>query len=89
MYTRDIAKIDLLIAKNIERIRQDHKMSQRDMAELLGISECQLNEHESATNRISASRLHQIACIFEVSVDCFFDKTMFMDMGLAELAGAQ
>jgi len=48
-------------------------MSQTDVANALGISFQQIQKYEKGTNRISASRLQQVANLLQVPVAFFFD----------------
>jgi transcriptional regulator with XRE-family HTH domain len=48
-------------------------MSQTQLADALGITYQQVQKNESGTNRIGASRLHQISHILQVPVAFFFE----------------
>jgi transcriptional regulator with XRE-family HTH domain len=48
-------------------------MSQTELADALGISFQQVQKYEKAANRISSSRLQQVAQILKVPVTFFFD----------------
>lgn len=48
----------------IAMVRARHGMSQKDLAEKLGISFQQVQKYECAANRISAARLYEISRIF-------------------------
>ena len=48
-------------------------MSQEKLGERLGITFQQVQKYEKGTNRIGASRLHQIANILSVPVAFFYD----------------
>jgi transcriptional regulator with XRE-family HTH domain len=48
-------------------------MSQSHVGDALGITFQQLQKYEKGTNRISASRLQQIAHVFQVPVTFFFE----------------
>lgn len=49
-------------------------MSQEKLGELLGVTFQQIQKYEKGTNRVSASRLHQMSRILGVSVQFFFDE---------------
>lgn len=49
-------------------------MSQEQLGNALGLTFQQIQKYERGINRISASRLHQICKILNVSVDYFFDE---------------
>jgi transcriptional regulator with XRE-family HTH domain len=48
-------------------------MSQEKLGELLGLTFQQVQKYEKGTNRIGASRLHQIARFLGVNVQFFFE----------------
>ena len=49
------------------------KMSQTDLADAVGVTFQQIQKYEKGTNRISASRLLQIATVLQVSIPFFFE----------------
>jgi transcriptional regulator with XRE-family HTH domain len=49
------------------------KMSQTDLAEAVGVTFQQIQKYERGTNRISASRLLQIARFLQVPISFFFE----------------
>jgi transcriptional regulator with XRE-family HTH domain len=55
-------------------------LSQEKLAEGLGLTYQQVQKYEQGTNRISASRLQQIAKILDVPVSFFFDGAPTGDM---------
>lgn len=64
--------IDALVGLRIAARRQALGWSQAALAELLGISFQQVQKYETGVNRVSASRLHQIALVLSASVADFF-----------------
>ena len=48
-------------------------LSQTDLANALGVSFQQIQKYEKGTNRVSASRLQQIASFLQVPIPYFFD----------------
>ena len=48
-------------------------ISQRDLAEALGIRFQQVQKYENAKNRISAGRLFEIAAALDTSISYFFE----------------
>jgi transcriptional regulator with XRE-family HTH domain len=48
-------------------------LSQEKVADALGLTFQQVQKYEKGTNRISASRLHQLASILQVPIPIFFD----------------
>ena len=48
-------------------------MSQEKLGDSLGITFQQIQKYEKGTNRIGASRLHQIARVLGVPIEFFYD----------------
>lgn len=48
-------------------------LSQRDLADVLGISVQQLQKYETGVNGVSAAMLYQIAAILNVEIGMIFD----------------
>ena len=65
--------IDAHIGQRIRQRRWMTKLSQMAVAERLGITFQQLQKYEVAANRVSASRLWEIAQVLEVPVAFFFE----------------
>lgn len=65
--------LDAHIGRRIRQRRQLMDMSQSDVAMRLGITFQQLQKYEVGTNRVSASRLWEIADILKVPVSFFFE----------------
>ena len=49
-------------------------LSQQDIADLIGVTYQQAHKYERGINRISASRLYDIARVLQVKVSYFFDE---------------
>ncbi len=64
--------IDVYVGCRIRERRTFLKISQEEMGEILGISYQQIQKYEKGDNRISASRLWDLAQVLEVSVEYFF-----------------
>ena len=73
------SQMDICIGEMINLMRNKFGMSQNDLAAHLGVTFQQVQKYESAENRISASRLHQIASVFQIPVARFFNE---IDNGL-------
>jgi transcriptional regulator with XRE-family HTH domain len=65
--------IDAHIGQRIRQRRWIAKLSQMAVAERLGITFQQLQKYEVGANRVSASRLWEIAQVLEVPVAYFFE----------------
>ncbi len=48
-------------------------MTQTDLGTAIGVTFQQMQKYERGTNRISASRLHDLARVLDVSIEHFFD----------------
>ncbi|ODS00053.1 hypothetical protein AUC68_02680 [Methyloceanibacter methanicus] len=64
---------DVVVGHNIRFWRLERKMSQTDLANLLGLTFQQIQKYENGANRVGASRLMQIATALEVPIHAFFD----------------
>jgi transcriptional regulator with XRE-family HTH domain len=67
-----IHPVDIIVGSNVRKRRSMKKMSQTELGERIGITFQQIQKYEKGTNRISASRLHDIATVFGVDVADFF-----------------
>jgi transcriptional regulator with XRE-family HTH domain len=65
--------IDIHVGGRVHLHRKLLGMSQEKLGEGLGITFQQIQKYEKGTNRISASRLQQIAAILSVPVSIFFE----------------
>lgn len=66
-------KVDVYVGRRMREARNFRKMSQEELGKKLGISFQQIQKYEKGTNRISASRLYEIAAVLKTSVDYFFE----------------
>lgn len=65
--------IDHYVGRRLKQRRDQLKMSQEKLGELLGVSFQQVQKYERGQNRVSASRLFEIARVMGVPIDFFFD----------------
>lgn len=65
--------IDVQVGSRIRSRRTMLGMSQERLGEGLGITSQQVQKYEKGTNRVSASRLQQIAQILDVPIPFFFE----------------
>lgn len=63
---------DQLIGSQIRVLRLQAGLSQKGLGERLGISFQQIQKYEKGANRISASRLMQIAAALDAPMDYFY-----------------
>lgn len=73
--TRASTEIDAHVGLMVKLRRLDLNLSQEFVAAKLGITAQQLKKYEKGTNRIGASRLHQLATILDVEIQYFFQNT--------------
>jgi transcriptional regulator with XRE-family HTH domain len=64
--------IDRHVGSRIRLRRLQIAMSQERLADTLGITFQQVQKYEKGTNRVSVSRLHQIAAALEVPLSYFY-----------------
>jgi transcriptional regulator with XRE-family HTH domain len=72
MSQKSPSPIDKHIGQRVRMQRTLLGMSQERLGELLGITFQQVQKYEKGTNRISASRLHDLARVLGVDVPFFF-----------------
>jgi transcriptional regulator with XRE-family HTH domain len=72
MSNKATTEIDRHIALRIRRRRLELGVSQEQLATAIGVTFQQVQKYEKGTNRISASRLHQVAAVLHVDVTFFF-----------------
>ncbi|MBS0295128.1 MAG: helix-turn-helix transcriptional regulator [Proteobacteria bacterium] len=80
--------IDTHVGARVRMRRKEQGLSQEQLAESLGVTFQQVQKYERGSNRISASRLHQIAQRLKVPVAWFFQgaaQESWEDSGPAEL----
>ena len=69
---RAASKNDKIIGSRVRERRLEIDMSQERLAELLGITFQQVQKYEKGINRISASRLYDVAGALNVQVSYFY-----------------
>ena len=65
--------VDVHVGQRVRQRRWMIGMTQQQLAERVGIKFQQIQKYETGTNRISASRLWDIAAVLEVPVSFFFE----------------
>lgn len=65
--------VDVYVGKRIRHRRWMVEMTQQQLAEQVGIKFQQIQKYETGMNRVSASRLWEIAGAMDVPVSYFFD----------------
>jgi transcriptional regulator with XRE-family HTH domain len=65
--------VDVHVGKRVRQARWMKSMSQSELAERVGIKFQQIQKYEVGSNRVSASRLWDIAAAVEVDISFFFN----------------
>jgi len=81
--------VDLYVGRRLKKRRTALKLSQTDVARQLELSFQQIQKYEIGSNRISASRLWELAKILDVPAEYFiqeFDETPEGQELIAKLA---
>ena len=65
--------VDEHVGKRLRQRRRLVGMTQQQLAEHVGIKFQQIQKYETGANRVSASRLWDIASTLDVSINFFFD----------------
>ena len=66
--------IDQHVGARIRMLRMVRGVSQTDLGNAVGVSFQQIQKYENGTNRVGASRLHQIADALAVTPESFFEE---------------
>ena len=64
--------IDLHVGRRIRARRKEVRVSQERLAEQLGLTFQQVQKYEKGANRVSASKLYEIARALHASIEYFF-----------------
>jgi transcriptional regulator with XRE-family HTH domain len=65
--------VDIIVGQNIRKLRAKRRISQLELGEALGLTFQQIQKYEKGTNRVSASKLHQIAMFLGVDISALFE----------------
>lgn len=65
--------IDHIVGHRVRFRRRELKMTQDQLAQMLGLTFQQVQKYEKGMNRISAGRLFELARVLQVQVSYFFD----------------
>ena len=58
-----------MIYKNIRNLREDRDLKQKDLAEMLNVSQNTYSQYETGVIELTASTLIKLADFYDVSVD--------------------
>lgn len=67
------SRVDVHVGAQVRRLRLERDLAQAELGKRLGVSFTQVQKYERGIDRISATRLFEIAKMFEVSVESFFE----------------
>lgn len=83
--------VDIEVGKHIRVLRHKLGLTQQQLASQVGVTFQQLQKYEKGSNRVSASRLTDIAKVLGVEVSYFFNQhqesVAASDSKLAQLIG--
>ncbi|MEZ2128102.1 MULTISPECIES: helix-turn-helix domain-containing protein [unclassified Sinorhizobium] len=66
--------IDVEVGKRIRACRRQRRLTLPRLAQGIGITAQQLQKYEKGVNRVTASKLVEIATVLQVEVGAFFDR---------------
>lgn len=69
---RQVTDVDKFVGQRVRARRMMVGLSQEKLGEHLGLTFQQIQKYEKGVNRISASRLHQIAAALDTPIQFFF-----------------
>lgn len=72
---KKIHDVDQIVGQNIRTIRTARRMSQTTLGEQIGVTFQQVQKYERGTNRVSASKLVEIAATLHCNVTDLFAGT--------------
>jgi len=67
------AEVDLHVGRRIRQRRKAVNVTQEALADALGLTFQQIQKYERGSNRVSASKLYQIASTLGVPINYFFE----------------
>ncbi len=65
--------VDIHVGKRIRQKRSEIGMTQQQLAQAVGVKFQQIQKYETGSNRVSASRLWEIASVLDVKISFFFE----------------
>lgn len=72
--------VDKFVGRRIKNRRREVGITQADLAAAVGVKFQQIQKYETGANRVSASRLWDIALVIGVPVSFFFDGVPLPDV---------
>ena len=80
--------VDRHVGRRVQEKRLDLGLTQTALAKAVGVSFQQVQKYEKGTNRVSASKLFEMAEFMKVGIPFFFDGYSSATAGVAEEAPA-
>src|SRR5579859_7208423 len=74
MKTQRSTAVDAAVGARIRNLRLRNKLSQTEVGEHVGVTFQQIQKYENGANRVSASRLAQLAKVFGVPIAAFYSE---------------
>ncbi len=65
--------VDVHVGKKIRQLRHFRGLTQQELAAIVGVKFQQIQKYETGVNRVSASRLWDIARAFKVKISIFYE----------------
>jgi transcriptional regulator with XRE-family HTH domain len=65
--------VDVHVGARVRLRRTLHGMTQTDLGDAIGLTFQQVQKYERGTNRISSSRLYELAQVLDVPIENFFE----------------
>jgi transcriptional regulator with XRE-family HTH domain len=81
--------VDKHVGERLRRRRKDLNLSQEELANSVGLTFQQIQKYERGSNRVSASKLYQMAQTLQASVGYFFEGLANPVRGVSEGEDAQ
>ena len=69
-----VSELDKIIGDKLKEVRLQNGFSREQLSSKLGVTHQQIQKYEEGKNRIAASRLYQIANIFDMDMNYFFNR---------------
>jgi transcriptional regulator with XRE-family HTH domain len=70
---RNPSPLDRIVGQRLRAARELRKLSQERLGEMLGVSFQQIQKYEKGTNRLSATRVHEIAEVLSLPVEVLYE----------------
>lgn len=82
---RNATDIDRAVGEKICIYRRAKSISQKDLADALGVTYQQVQKYENGTDRISAGRLRMVADALDMPIEKFFEPTLSKSMSSSSI----